>query len=229
MADHFAYEALNLDLAGHYKEGDFMEYAGAFKSRHKDESGIWEFTSIARGDYLLSIFGDEGMRFSGNEKVQVMVQTDEQEDFSPPATIFFSPAGAILYGKIELLKDPARLAVKVINNTESEISLRSIRLEPIYMTLGRINVNTATAVVLRSVLGSDALAQTVINNRPIGMKDSRKLGVGDLFLLDPSFLAFHTYLTVRSDVYEISSRGEYYPLDKTLAFLNIRSVVERGE
>ncbi|MCX5697573.1 MAG: lamin tail domain-containing protein [Candidatus Omnitrophica bacterium] len=229
MVDHFAYEALNFDLVGHYKEGDFLERSGAFESRHQGESGTWEFTDIARGDYLLTILGDESTQFSGNEKVQVSLKTGSQQDFTPAATIFFTTQGIIFYGKIEFLKNPSQLTLKIVNNTETRIAIKSIQLEPIYVTPGRINVNTARAEVLRGILGSDSLVQTVIKNRPIGAKDSRKLGVGDLFLLDSSFLAFHNYLTVKSDVYEIRCRGEYHPIDKILATLNIRSVVERGE
>ncbi len=229
MVDHFAYEALNFDFTGYYKEGDFMERSGAFESRHKDESGVWEFADIARGDYLLTIFGDEGTQFSGNERVQVSLKTDNQQDFTAAATIFFTTQGIMFYGKIEFLKDPSKLILKIVNDSETKIAIKSIRLEPIYVTPGRINVNTAKAEVLRSILGSDSLVQTAIENRPIGAKDSRKLGVGDLFLLDPSFLAFHNYLTVKSDAYEIRCRGEYHPFDKTLATLDIRSVIERGE
>ncbi|MCX5713823.1 MAG: hypothetical protein NT033_03245, partial [Candidatus Omnitrophica bacterium] len=228
MADHFAYSTLDFDFVGHYKGGEFVERYGAFESRHKNESGVWEFTNIARGDYLLTIIGDEGTQFSGNEKLQVSIKIGSQEDFTNTATIFFTPQGLIFYGKVEFLKD-TDLAIKLINNDEEKIAIKSIRLEPVFITPGRINVNTAKSEVLHSILSSDSLVQTAIKNRPLGAKDSRRLGVGDLFLLDPSFLAFHNYLTVKSDIYEISSRGEYHPIDKTLATLNIRSVIERGE
>jgi hypothetical protein len=229
MADHFAYQALDFNFVGNYEGGDFLEHNQAYQSRHEGDSGIWKFPQIPRGDYLLTIFGDEAIAFAGNEKVQVSLKTEESGEFSLPATIFFTSQGVLLYGKIEFPKDPALLSLQITNNSEKKIALKKIRLEPIYLSVGRININTAKREVLRSIFTSDTLVDLLLQNRPLGAKDNRKLGIGELFLLDENFLAFHDYLTVKSDAYEINSRGEYSPSGKTLALQNIRSVVERGE
>ena len=117
---------------------------------------------------------------------------------------------------------------KIVNPSEKKIRVKKIRIEPIAQTLGRINVNTAKKETLTSILSSEALAKKITDNLPIGSKDTRLMGVGELFLLDENFLAYHNYLTVKSDIYEIKCRGEYHPSDKTLATQNIRTVVDRG-
>lgn len=225
IVDHFAYEAIEIDLAGHYISGEFVEKDGVFESLHKQDTGIWEFKNIARGTYLLSIFS-ENLTAEG-EVIQVSYRTNSQEEFKDFSTLLFAQ-GIASYGSIEFKEDTPVFQLKIINNTEKRLSLEKIQFEPVNSTSGRINLNTAKSEVLKSILISDALVDTVLQNRPMGIKDNRSLGVGELFLLNPGFLTFHNYLTVKSDIYEINCRGEYFPSQKTLAFQTIRTVVDRG-
>jgi type II secretory pathway component PulK len=225
IADHFAYEAIELDLAGHYIGGEFKELDGTFESLHNQDTGIWEFKNIARGTYLLSIFSENLV--AEGQIIQAGYRTDTKEDFRDFSTLLFTQ-GLASYGSIEFKEDAPVFQLKIINNTEKRLALEKIQFEPVNSTSGRINVNTAKPEVLRSILISDTLVDSVLQNRPIGIKGNRRLGVGELFLLHPDFLTFHNYLTVKSDVYEINCRGEYFPSQKTLAFQSIRTVVDRG-
>jgi DNA uptake protein ComE-like DNA-binding protein len=226
MADHFASEALGLALLGHYKAGEFNEKDGAFESLHKGDTGVWEFTKVASGTYLLSILSDK--LAAEGEEIKVAYKTDDKEEFKDFSSLLFTQ-GSAFYGRIELKEENLTLQLKIINDSEERLVLKQIQLEPIDSVRGRININTASPEALRSILISDELTQTILNNRPIGVKDNRNLGIGELFLLDPRFLNLHNYLTVKSDVYEINCRGEYYLQGKTLAYQTIRTVLERGE
>ncbi len=136
--------------------------------------------------------------------------------------------GIAFYGKVEVREDKTTLQLKIINDSEKKLVLKKIQLEPVSSVAGRVNVNTATKEVLASVLGSGSLAETIISNRPIGVKGNLHLGIGELFLLNQGFLALHNYLTVKSDVFEVICRVEYSPAGKTMAYQIIRTVLERG-
>ncbi|MFH1457805.1 MAG: lamin tail domain-containing protein [Candidatus Omnitrophota bacterium] len=226
MADKISLEAVFLGLAGHYVRGTFKETEGVFESSKKGESGIWEFSGIQAGLYLLSIVS-ENLKADGNQ-VFVSIKTDSDKEFKNEALLLFSQ-GTALFGTVECEKEGGTLQVKVINDSNKNLLLKSIILEPVAHIQGRININTAKEKVLRSVLDSEVLVQAVLQNRPLGTKDNLKLGVGALFLLNENFIPISNQLSVRSDVYGISCIGEYNPQGKTLAFQNIRTVVERGE
>ena len=227
MADRFAYEMVNLPLAEHYKGGQFIEKAGVFESSNNGDSGIWEFLKLSQGNYLLSILSDD-LSLSG-QRIQVALKPEEEKDFGSSTYQLLFNQGNAFYGVVGLPKEPYSFQLKIVNDSSQRLGLKAIQLEPINFKSGRINVNTASLEVLRSLFVSDDLVQIVLQNRPIGIKDDRRLGVGELFLQNPAFLIFHDNLTVKSDVYEINSWGEYVPLERTLAYQTIRSVVERGD
>lgn len=227
MADRFSSEAVDLNLSGNYKGGDFKEIKGAFESTRIGESGVWEFSDIHTGNYLLSIssenFSAEGQR------IEVSYKGSQEGEFSIPSSLLFAN-GIAFYGRVELTGDDlCPLQLKIINASDVKLRINAIRLEPVYSVPGRININTAKAEVLKAVFDSDKLVNNIISNRPIGMKDGRKLGIGELFLLDEAYLPFYNSLTVKSDVYEINSRGEYFKNNNTLAYQTIRAVIERGD
>jgi hypothetical protein len=226
ISDFFCDEAIDLVLAGHYKTGEFIEKNGVFESLSKADGGIWEFQDIPSGNYLLSILSDD--LTAEGKRIQVAYRIDPKEEFSGFSSLLFL-SGACLYGEVVLEKEPSFFQLKIINDSDGRVGLKGIRLEPIKSTPGRININTAKPEVLYSLFDSDALVQTILKNRPFGNKNGRRLGVGELFLLDPNFFPFYNYLTVKSDIYEIRCRGEYSPAQKTLAYQTIRTVVERRE
>jgi hypothetical protein len=226
MADKFSFAAINLDLSGHYIAGEFKETDNVFESTRKGETGVWEFNNIPEGSYLLSVVSNE-FKAEGDQ-IQLFYKTDIQEEFKNPSLLIFAQ-GVALFGSIELKSDNSVLQIKIINDSGKKLALKSIVLEPVSSVAGRININTAKQEVLRSILPNEGMVQSVLQNRPLGIKDNLKLGIGQLFLLDPNFIPVCNLLTVRSDIYEINSRGEYNPQGKTLAYQNIRTVVERGE
>lgn len=226
MADKFSSQAQGLELTKHYVEGRFIEKDGFFESSHKGDSGIWRFDNIPAGIYLLSIISDnlstEGL------KIKVAYRTDSGEDFNNYSGILFLE-GIALFGSIQLDKDNLAFELNIINDSEEKLVIKKFSLEPINFAPGRINANTASNPILGSIGLSDDLIQLILANRPIGAKDDRKLGIGELFLLNENFLAKSNDLTVKSDVYEITCHGEYFPQGKTLAYQTLRIVVERGD
>jgi hypothetical protein len=225
IADHFAYEALELSLAGHYQGTDFVDKGTSFESLHKGDSGVWKLSDFQGGTYFLSILSSDAGSEGG--KLFVTYKKDSKEDFKEPSPLVFNH-GIAFYGLIELNKENPTLEIKIINGDEKKLVVEKIQLEPIYYVQGRININTAKREVLNSIFLSNALTETVLNNRPLGVRGEKKLGIGDLFLLNENFLPFHSYLTVRSDVYEINCLGEYVLNNKAVSHQTIRTVVERG-
>ncbi|MDD4980720.1 MAG: type II secretion system protein GspK [Candidatus Omnitrophica bacterium] len=215
MADHFSYEAIPLDMYSYEKPGG------------SDTVGTWEFSAVPKGSYSLSVLTDDA-DLEGKE-IRVAVKTVATEEFNDPESLLFI-SGSAFYGEIEIPGDPGILQIQITAGSEKiKSGLKQIRLEPVFSVAGRVNINTAKKEVLRSILTSEALTDVILSNRPLGIKDSRKLGVGDLFLLNPGFIPFCNYFTVKSDVYEISSRGDFSPQGKTLAYQTIRTVIERGD
>jgi len=215
LADHFAYEVITLNMADHEKQGG------------SDTQGIWEFSKISSGDYLLSILTDD-VSLEG-EEIQVGVKTEITGEFKDFQSLLFT-AGVAFYGTVEIPKSSTTLQLKIITDSKKiKSGLKLIRLEPVVSTQGRININTANAQVLRSLFAAESLADKVLNNRPLGIKDERKLGIGELFLLDSGAIPFYNYLTVKSDVYEITCRGDFSPQGKTIAYQTVRTVIERGD
>ncbi|MDD4939708.1 MAG: lamin tail domain-containing protein [Candidatus Omnitrophica bacterium] len=215
MADHFSILTLDLDMEGKEIEGG------------SGTTGVWEFTQIPQGNYLLSVL-------SGNEVLQggqilLSVKTSIDSDFTQPVPLLFVQ-GSAFYGNINIAEDLSILQVKItVESEEEKTALQKLRLEPVYTVDGRININTASEKVLRSLFISESMISQIKNTRPIGAKDLRLLGVGELFILDPAFIPFYNYLTVKSDTYEIKCRGDFLQQGKTLAYQTIRSVLERGE
>lgn len=224
VADRFAYGVMNLGLAGNYKSGEFSEMGVVYESVHFGDAGVWEFTNLPSTSYALSLISDD-VKYSGDARVAVM--PSGKEDFGDFSPLIFSN-GVAFFGIVTLTESPSSLQVKVINDSTRRLGLKEIQLEPVEAVSGRININTAKPEVFRSIINSDFLAQALSENKPIGIKDDRRLGVGDLLLLNSDFLPYHKALTVKSDVYEIFCRGEYYPQNRTIAYENIRTVLERG-
>lgn len=224
IADRFAYDAMNLGLVGNYKSGEFSEMGVVYESVHFGDAGIWEFANLPSTSYALSLISDDA-NYSGDARVAVMPSGKEEfENFSP---LMFNN-GVAFFGMVTLTESPSILEVKVINDSTHRFGLKEIQLEPVEAVSGRINVNTAKPEVFRSIINSDFLMQALSENKPVGIKDDRRLGVGDLLFLNSDFLPFHKALTVKSDVYEIFCRGEYYPQSRTIAYQDIRTVLERG-
>ena len=211
MADPCAYEAL--------------EFEAAFTAEAIGSSGTFEFTGIHPGSYILSILSDPQTCKEGHQ-IQVSYKVNDDASFSNPVPIIFS-CGVALFGQVQITGlDPSVLRLQITNSSAAALQIKSVRLEPVYSTPGRININTAGKEVLNSVLQDEVLTRMILQKRPLG-EGAEHLGTGDLFLVNPAYINFHNFLTVKSDVYEINCRGEYAPQDKTFAFVTIRTIVQR--
>lgn len=227
MRDKFAVNAVELSLSGNYKSGDFKDKGDYFESAHQTDSGIWEFSDLAAGNYLLSIHSN--VASTEGAKILVSYKTDKDESFSSASSLMFE-RGIAFFGYVDFgTEEKLTLQVQVTNISDKILGIQKFTLEPVFSVDGRINVNTAEEPVLKSIFSSGALAQKVLDNRPVGMSDAINRGTGELFLLDSGFLNFSESLTVKSDIYEILCRGESYLNEKTSAFQTVRVVLERGE
>lgn len=223
--DSFAYTAKDLDLIGHYLGGEFEEKDSLFESSQRADSGIWQFTNIPVGTYGLSLEGtdSEGLR------LLVAYRQDSEEEFSDFSSLVVYD-GIANYGQVQLLGErECNFELKIINDSDKKLILKRVILAPITYKQGRINVNTAEERILGSLLESEDLVQKILQNRPIGNKDERKLGIGELLILDSNFLSLCDQLTVKSDVFELNCRGQYLPSGNILASQTIRTIIERGE
>jgi hypothetical protein len=218
---------VELSLAGHFIDGDFVEVGGAFSSDRLGQTGTWEFADIHTGSYLLSIASDSHQAKDGHP-IQVSYKINDNGEFSSPASMLFS-CGIVLFGRVEISGvNPSRLQLKVTNSSRDTVVIKSVRLEPVYATSGRININTASEQVLGSVIPDEILVRTILQKRPLGA-GTEKLGTGELFLINPGYLNYYNDLTVKSDIYEITSHGEYAPRQRAEAFATVRTIVERTE
>lgn len=212
MSDRFAYEAVTMAMAQKEEPGG------------SDTQGVWKFSNIAYGNYLLSILTDS--RSLEGEEIEVEIRTASGTDFTDLRTLIFNNQVAF-YGSVQL-PDNAELELRITaQDRNAKALLKEISLEPVFSTPGRINVNTAATQVLNSIFNSGSLVNSIIQARPIGLES--ELGVGALFGLDPAFVAYNNLLTVKSDVYEILCRGDFKPQGRTLAYQTIRTVLERGD
>ncbi|MBU1124790.1 MAG: general secretion pathway protein GspK [Candidatus Omnitrophica bacterium] len=229
LCDRFSFYVEERALKSHYLTGDFKEQGGGYVSEDKYDSGIWEFSDIPEGNYLLSIISDDPLLSSGRIRVSVQVNVPAEEDFTDFSQLLFY-GGIAWYGEVPCGATPSVLRIKIINDANVALSLTGIRLEPDNSVEGRINVNTASGEVLESLFTSARLAQDIISSRPLGLHDAAELGLGDLFRINPDGVNFGNMLTVKSDIYEIQSRGEYtFNNPPVTPFETIRSVIERGE
>jgi type II secretory pathway component PulK len=213
VCDSFAYGVQELWFSG--QEGSAVEMdAGA--------SHEWKFDAVPAAAYWVSIEGEDV------SDISVLVSVAQTE--SPGANLSLAfRENRLHYGMAQISgADKGSLYVRIENTSGKKIALEKIILEPVLSVAGRINVNTATTQVLKSVFNDGSLVQAVLENRPLGNRNGDLLGVGDLILLNPAFLGMHSRLTVRSDVYELKSRGEYLVRDKTSATESIRIIYDRG-
>ncbi|MFH1414442.1 MAG: lamin tail domain-containing protein [Candidatus Omnitrophota bacterium] len=185
----------------------------------KGDREIIQINNISPGSYWLSITAvdSEAAQFT------VSYKKDTQEEFQQPSSLVISD-GIADYGKIELdAEEEYNLQLEVINTLGKKLNLNKIILEPVAFEPGRINLNTAEAEVLRSVLNSEHLVLKILENRPLG----EALGVGELLLLDTGFLPLYNIFTVKSDIFGIECIGAYISLEKPLSPQTIRSVIRR--
>lgn len=213
VCDSFAYSARSIWFSG--EEGRAVPLAA-------QNEASWEFSGIPAGIYWVTVEGDEAAGCA----VDAVVTTQESGQSALPLQFL---ENTLHYGMIEIPgEEKGSIYVTLVNQSHNILTLKKIILEPVMWTLGRINVNTASSSVLKSVLNDGALVQGILAARPIGNKDGSLLGIGDLILSNPSFLAVHDLLTVRSDVYELKSRGESLINSKPSATDQIRIIYDRG-
>ncbi len=225
MVDRFAYEALSYDLSGHFLLGDFSEENNNFIANAMGSSGEWKFTEVPKGSYFLCVLSDD-LDIVG--EIEVALKIGDNGEYSAPVKLLFQQSAA-LYAEVTLKDKTNTLYLKVVNKSENKCSLKKIVLEPVYSVKGRLNINTASPQALKSFSVSEGLVNMIKANRPIGERDARMLGIGELFEADNSLISTHKSFCLKSDTYEILSRGEFMPADKTMAYQIIRAVIERGD
>ena len=182
------------------------------------ESKEWEFDSVKQGRYTLKITTAETI----DSAVFITIETAA----GPTSGTYVPEDGLLTFGMLTVQEEDF-IKVSIENQSLESFSIEEIILEPAQEVHGRINVNTASKNVMDYLFGS--YADSIILNRPYGEKNTRLLGVGDLLAFNAlsldKFAEHASFLTVRSDVYEIISTGQSVGLYKSKH--KIETVVER--
>ncbi|MBI1976203.1 MAG: general secretion pathway protein GspK [Candidatus Omnitrophica bacterium] len=213
-----------------------------FRSQQIEEVGEWKWDKkdrIKNGYYFLRLFGKAGQGF----QVSIRLKDGSWTEFTPALTP--GSDGSSAYGVIEIGTEGDRstekrtLALRLKNTSFSgTATFDYMTLEPFSAVAGKINLNTASAMVLQSLPGVDQLlAEKIIAARPLGDDQGLKRGIGDLIgkgvLVDTNPSDFDLFgkianlITVRSDTYEVIATGQLVRKGVVLAEKKIRAVVER--
>ncbi|MDP2921051.1 MAG: type II secretion system protein GspK [Candidatus Omnitrophota bacterium] len=239
-------EAENRILKGSESSWKVVERAAPFtdwcESGEQDSIGTWKWEAkdgLENGYYKLRIFGEEGEAIA----VSVHLADDTWTPFTPGLTP--GPDGGIVFGNIEIGTEGAvstpkgTLEIKIKNSSETGAShFDFIRLDPVNKLYGRVNINTASSIVLVALPGVDeAIANSIISNRVFGNKNGLNLGIGDLLISGAlgsndeekktRFKQISNLVTFHSDCYRIIATGQTLENGKVMAEKKIWVVFER--
>lgn len=249
VVDSISTLSLRLEAAGHgvqltdWNEVERPQPEGMwFESTTLGAEGIFKWDKEDRlidGTFILNVYGVE------NEAIQVALKLESGSwtDYTPPLTL--APDGGARYGVIDIGQGtetgtPSQtLEIKVKNDSISQIAhFNYITLSPILNVQGRVNINTASREVLKSLPGiDDTIADSIIQNRPYGDKEFLKRGIGDLLTgtilgetedtKKAKFEPISNLLTVKSNVFRITATGQALKGGTVISEGRISTIVER--
>jgi type II secretory pathway component PulK len=248
LADRLTVNSLKLEAEGYKKEGGWQESLRAapwtswFRSQSAAETGTWlwgEEARIPQGVYSLYLYGNKDEAIS----ISLHLADDSWTDFSPP----LAPGAnnSVCFGRVEIGTGtvgslPAgEVEMRVKNVSASNTAhFDCVILAPLPYVAGKVNINTAPVEILQALPKLDqAAAERIISSRPLGNKDEKGHGIGDI--LDGSILngdeaekidkfsAISNLISVRSDTYEIIATGQALRNGRVMAEKRIRAVIQR--
>ena len=248
LADRLTVYSLRLEAEGHKKEGDWSENLRTppetswFFSQNQAEVGTWlwdEQDRIPNGVYTLNLYGENSEAFA----VSLHLADDTWTPFTPP--LIPGANNGTCFGRIEIgTGNPAALPANRVEMRIKNVSANNlahfdyIRLAPLPYVAGKININTAPIEVLQALpLIDEPTAQRIINERPLGNKEERARGIGDILFEDildddygekiAKFSAISNLISVRSNTYRIIATGQALRNGRVMAEKRIKAVIER--
>lgn len=248
LADQLTVYSLRLEAEGHKQAGAWAEnlrpppLTAWFLSQNKGEVGTWlwdEQERIPNGVYNLYLYGEKDEAVS----LSLHLADDSWTPFTPALTP--GANNGVCYGRIEIgqaspISLPAgKIEVQVKNVSANETAhFDYIRLSPLAYVAGKLNINTASVEALQALpLIDEPTARRIINSRPLGNKEAKARGIGDVLsgdILDSEpgakltkFGAVSNLITVRSDSFQIISTGQALHNGRVMAEKRIRTVIER--
>lgn len=226
---------------------DGYEYSNSDSQRNPwapDQIGTWQWTAIPAGTYRLNLYSREGQlgeQISVRcEALQWSQEDGSSTDWSPPLST--DAQGRVVVGQVTVSRDttpPESLTLDVAClSTSGVCHLTRAQLDPRLVRVGPVNINTAPLEVLRALPGmTEPLASRLMAGRPYGDQSHQQRGIGDL--LDGAVLGsteeeklavfrrLASWVTTRSQVFQIRSIGQALEELKARATQRIQTIIER--
>jgi len=248
LADRLTVYSLRLEAEGHKQEGGWTEnlrpvpQTAWFVSDSEGELGRWlwdEQDRIPNGIYTLYLYGENAEALS----VSLHLADESWTNFTPPLTP--GANSGVCFGRIEIGSESAgslpsaRLEMQVKNASATHTAhFDYIRLAPIPYVQGKVNINTASKEVLQALpLVDQDTAERIISQRPLGNKEQKARGIGDLLLEDildsdseerlAKFGAISNLISVRSNTFQIIATGQALRNGRVMAEKRIKAIIER--
>lgn len=237
FVDRLTVDGIRLEPEGHLVEGQeqWQEITDGYEANQQDAEGSWRWDDVPDGSYRLSLYG------WSNEQVQVRLPRDTGESSWTPA-LSTDAQGRLVVGQVSVgppATDPQTLEMQLRCASASGVChVTHVRLDPQLVLVGRVNVNTASAEVLRTLPGAtETVVEQLLANRPFGNQERKARGIGDLLMgstlgtLEEDklerFRQFAHLVTVRSRVFEIISLGTAVDGEQDIATQRIHAIIER--
>lgn len=254
VVDQLTVDGYRLETAGAKLQGDGWEerrdgyeYSNSDPQRNAwsaDQLGTWRWPNVPPGTYRLSLYSrasQVGEQVSVRCGALQWPATDgSSTDWSPPLSM--DAQGRVVVGQVTIDPEatpPETLTVDVACLSASGVChLTRVQLDPRFVRIGPVNVNTAPLEALRALPGmTDALASRLIAGRPYGDQDNQHRGIGDLLIgtvLGATeeeklavFRRLANWVTVRSQVFQVRSLGQVLQGERVRAMQRIQTVIER--
>ena len=202
-----------------------------------DVAGRWGWTGLFDGTYWLSLFAQPGEQFA----VRWQGADAQFTEWSPALSA--DAQGRVVIGQVTIGADGTPTGTLTLEVRCASVSgichFDNVRLDPLLVRVGPININTAPLEVLRALPGmTDAIASRLMAGRPYGDQGQKGRGSGDLLVGDvlgtaeedklAVFRRLGHLVTTRSDMFQILSLGQQLDDDRAGASQRVQTIIQRS-